>query len=73
MRPNWFSKTERTIVPRPIIKQIRPVVKKVIARKAGSLDFTPLTDETRAKLIQVFRADIEDLQTVTQRDLSAWL
>lgn len=73
MHPNWFSNTAQSVIPKFIVRRIRPVINKIISKDAGISDYTPLTDETRARLKQVFREDIENLQALIDRDLSAWL
>ena len=59
--------------PRRLLEAITPLARRVVFRKAGTLDCTPLSPELRTVLAARFRDDILRLQDLIGRDLSHWL
>jgi hypothetical protein len=73
MRPNRISNLLRDYLPRPLVRAVVPLVRNLVFRKAGVLDYTPLSAELRSELTLRFRDDILRLQDLLDRDLSDWL
>jgi hypothetical protein len=73
MRPNRISNLLRDYLPRPLVRAVVPLARNLVFRKAGVLDYTPLSAELRSELTLRFRDDILRLQDLLDRDLSHWL
>lgn len=73
MRPNPLSVTFRRVLPSSVVRAIEPYARRALFRKAEPLEFSPLSAEVRAALVDVFRDDILLLQDLLDRDLSIWL
>jgi hypothetical protein len=64
----WIKQTVRSILPQAIRKNLFRKIKSGNLQKAP-----PLDRAVRNELIAMYRADILRLQTLVDRDLSAWL
>jgi hypothetical protein len=73
MRPNRVSRLMRDRMPLRFVEAITPLARRLVFRKAGTLDYTPLSPELRTMLAARFRDDILRLQDLIGRDLSHWL
>jgi hypothetical protein len=73
MRPNRASRLLLERLPRRLVRAVTPLARLVAFRKAGTLDYTPLSAELRAVLTSRFQDDILRLQDLIGRDLSHWL
>ena len=51
-------------------KGLQPAVKRLLYRQTGSMAMTP---EDRARLVEYYRSDIEELQRLLKKDLAHWL
>jgi hypothetical protein len=72
-RSSWVSTTTRAVLSKRLLRQVRPIVKKLVIRETNDTEVSPLTDEARQNVMCVFREDIRMLQDLIQRDLSCWL
>jgi hypothetical protein len=61
--------------PNPIKTLLRPLVPSQVRQNIhlSNLEKPQLSPETRQKMLEVYREDILQLQTLIQRDLSSWL
>jgi len=73
LRPNVVSNLVRDYLPRPVIRAVTPLARRIVFRRAGAIDYTPLSAELRTELTPRFRDDILRLQDLLDRDLSHWL
>jgi hypothetical protein len=73
MRPNRASRLMRDRLPHQFVKAVTPLARRMVFRKAGTLDYTPLSPALRTELTSRFRDDILRLEDLLDRDLSHWL
>jgi Sulfotransferase family len=73
MRPNRASRLMRDRLPHQFVKAVTPLARRMVFRKAGTLDYTPLSPGLRTELTSRFRDDILRLEDLLDRDLSHWL
>jgi sulfotransferase family protein len=73
MRPNRASRLMRERLPAQLVKAVTPLARCMVFRKAGTLDYTPLSPALRTELTSRFRDDILRLEDLLDRDLSHWL
>lgn len=69
MRPNILKSVAKPLLP----KRIRETVKSFVTTSPLSLRRPPMTTKVRRDLVEGYRHDIEQLQDLLDRDLSAWL
>jgi hypothetical protein len=67
-RANWVSITARAMQPKRLLRQARPIVKKVVTREINNIVVSPLMDEARQDLKYRFREGIFILQDLIQRE-----
>jgi hypothetical protein len=60
----------RTVLPTSARQQLRS---RILTLNSASKQNAPLSDRDRAQLLDYYREDIMKLQSLIQRDLSAWL
>ena len=72
VRSNLASRLMRRL-PHQFVRTVTPLARRLVFRKADTLDYTPLSPLLRTELTSRFRDDILRLQGLIGRDLSHWL
>ena len=67
--PGWLRRGVRSVMPRPTRKRIYRGVSRLNARAQAR---EPMAPELRARLVVELTPQIEQLETMLGRDLSAW-